>query len=226
MIYTFWAGKMPDYIRLCLDTWRLPYTMLDFDTVNDYTELPIDKLKKYSLPQIADVVRVHVLRDNGGYWLDADTIMLKDTLPQYEILGDPITMSNTIGMLHTKPGTEMYIKWARYQDEIIESGRTSNSWSLMGNDFTDPYLLAHRAIDIGGVIKHWPEAYIIPGDIDRRFKYPEFYFNQSYSLRDIYDTDIIMLHNSWTPKWYKDLDAVQVLQYDCTLSNFLEEVLE
>ena len=54
---------MPGYIRLCLDTWKVPCTVLNYDNVNDYTDLPLDKLKRFTLPQIADCVRVHVLSD-------------------------------------------------------------------------------------------------------------------------------------------------------------------
>ena len=225
MVFTFWEGKMPGYIRLCLYTWKVPYTVLNYDNVNDYTDLPLDKLKRFTLPQIADCVRVHVLRDNGGYWLDADTIMLTGKLPDAMILGDPEKRTNTIGMLHTAtPNSEMLEEWARFQDKIIQGSSVSRYWALMGNDFTDSYLWEHDEIRIGRIDNYWPETYMIPGNESRMNKYKKFYFRESHHLADIRDTSLLMLHNSWTPKWYKNLSAKSVLAGSCTLSNILREI--
>ena len=102
MLFTFWEGKKPAYIGLCLKTWHMPYTVLNYDNVNEYTDLPIEKIKRYTLPQQADIVRAHVLRDNGGYWLDADTIMVENRLPaEAVILGDAMTRLNTCGYLQS-----------------------------------------------------------------------------------------------------------------------------
>ena len=57
-------------------------------------------------------------------------------------------------------------------------------------------------------------------------KYKRFYFRESYHLADIRSTDMIMLHNSWTPGWYKRLSKESVLLGSCTLSNILREVKE
>lgn len=224
MVFTFWEGKMPGYIRLCLDTWKVPYTVLNYDNVNDYTDLPLDKLKRFTLPQIADCVRVHVLRDNGGYWLDADTIMLTGKLPDAVILGDPEKRINTIGMLHAEPHSDMFEEWARFQDEIIQGSSVSRYWALMGNDFTDPYLWEHGEIRIGRIDNYWPETYMIPDPELRIYKYKKFYFRESHHLADIRDASLLMLHNSWTPKWYKALSAKSALMGSCTLSNILREV--
>lgn len=70
MIFTFWEGKMPEYIRLCMRTWKFQYTVLNYDNLKEFTDFDIENTKRFTLPQIADAVRVHVLRDNGGYWLE------------------------------------------------------------------------------------------------------------------------------------------------------------
>lgn len=217
MIYTFWEGPMPQYIEMCLRTWKLPYTMLNYSNVGEYTELPLKRLKRFTLPQIADVVRVHVLRDHGGYWLDADTIMIKGQLPETDMVGDPAKRTNTIGLLWSAPGSAMFKAWAAYQDKIINGEHTSLSWSLMGNEFTDDYVKAHREIRIHDVTDYWPETYMIQ-DGNRMDKYKRFYFDSAFTLADIRQTDLLMLHNSWTPHWYD-------LKHDCTLSNILKELL-
>lgn len=225
MIFTFWEGEKPSYIELCMETWKFPYTELTYDNLGNYTDMPSDMLKGFTLAQVADWVRVHVLRDNGGYWIDADTIILTDNLPNATILGYPKTRQNTIGMLHTDAHSEMFTKWAEYQDNILQRMQPPQIWSIMGNDFTDDYLLEHTEIEIGEIDRMWPEVYMIGGNRPRMQKYIDFYFEQSQHLSDIKDTDMLMLHNSWTPQWYKALNKDAILSVDCTLSNILREAI-
>lgn len=227
MVYTFWEGKMPAYIKLCMQTWKIPYVLLNYDNVNQYTDIPIEKLKdKFTLPQIADFVRAHVLRDNGGYWLDADTIMLREKLPQTNLIGYPNRRDATIGFLYAEnPKMPFYVQWCNYQDEIVNEPLWSREWNCMGNNFTDQYLREHKNISIGFIILRWPETYVIDGDISRYDKYRKFYFDSTYTLAEDLIPDILMLHNSWTPEWYKKLSEQEVLQHNCTLSKILKEVL-
>ena len=225
MIFTFWEGPMPGYIKLCLDTWKAPFTILNYDNLGDYTDLPIEQIKRFTLPHIADCVRVHVLRDQGGYWLDADTIMLTGALPDTDLVGDPEQRTNTIGLLYSEPRSDMFTEWARYQDKIINGPETPNHWAVMGNAFTDAYVKEHGEIRIRSVWNYWPETYMVKDNIPRYQKYVRFYFEMQHSLDDIRPTDLLMLHNSWTPKWYKDLKLSEVLMQNCTMSNVLREAL-
>ena len=206
-----------------MESWRFDFVELNYNNLHQYTDLPVEKLKRFALMQIADCVRVHVLRDNGGYWLDADTIVL-DGLPSETVLGDPDKRTNTIGFLHTEANTDMFTKWAAYQDRIINGHDTPILWSVMGNDFTDGYLKEHREISIGNIADRWAEVYMVQGNMPRLEKYRQFYFRESRHLADIKQTDMLMLHNSWTPEWYKQLSEEEVLNQDCTLSNILNEI--
>lgn len=224
MIFTFWEGNMPAYIKLCLDTWKQDYIMLNYDNLNQYTDLKVDdRLKSFTLPQIADCVRVHVLRDNGGYWLDTDTIMITDKLPTENMIGDIRRRTNTIGYLHTEAHSEMFEKWAEYQDYMIATA-DSKDWSIMGNRFTDGYIRNHHNITIADVTPCWPETQRIRCGWSRYNKYQHLYFGTSLMLSDLPKTDMLMLHNSWTPSWYKNLSRDDVLADKCTLSNILREV--
>ena len=216
---------MPEYIRLCMATWKLPYTLLNYDNLHEYTDIDIEPLKRFTLPQIADCVRVHVLRDNGGYWLDADTIMLTDRLPETDMVGDPEQRTNSIGLLHTEPHSQMFTEWAAYQDNVINGRETSTYWAVMGNAFTDSYVKEHEEVRIYPIENYLPETYMISDNIPRWQKYRRFYFEERRSLEDIRPTDLLMLHNSWTPEWYKTMSKGEVLGTNCTLSNILKELL-
>lgn len=224
MIYTFWEGYKPPYIDLCMGTWKLPYTLLNYSNINEYIDLPLDKLKKFSLPIIADIIRVHILFEYGGYWLDTDTIMLGNELPKENMVGDTNVRSNTIGFLHTDKHSDMYRLWVDYQNKIINDDNLVIKWNVAGNAFTDNYVKNHTEITIYPVNNMWPETYMIKDNIGRWEKYRKFYFKDNYHLKDINNDKLIMLHNSWTPDWYKKLSKDDVLNYKCTLSNILKEV--
>lgn len=215
---------MPAYIRLCLDSWKVPYTVLNYDNVNDYTKLHIDKIKRFTLPHVSDIVRVHVLRDCGGVWMDADTIMLGDKLPDTDFIGYPDARSISCAYLKTEPETDIFVKWAEHQDRIINGPTTPTYWATFANQFPEPYLQEHPEIEIAPIEKCWPETYMLPGDYARYMKYNQFYFESNYHLGDIQQTDLLMLHNSWTPNWYKNLSRPETLHISCTLSNILNEL--
>lgn len=226
-IFTFWEGPMPAYIKLCMDTWMFPHIVLNYENLHHYTDLQISpKLRRFTMPQIADAVRVHVLRDQGGYWLDADTIMITGNVPAANMIGDPAERTQTIGFLYAQePNTKFFTAWAGYQDLVIDSSNPSRHWSIMGNTFTDRYVKEHDEVTIAPVRKCWPETYMIEGDMPRGDKYTHLYFGSHYHLADIEPTDMLMLHNSWTPAWYKRLTEQEVIDNTCTLSNILREVL-
>ena len=216
---------MPAYIRLCMETWKVPFTVLNYDNLHHYTDLEAGKIKRFTLPKVADAVRAHVLRDQGGYWLDADTIMVTDMLPETMVIGDPEKRTHTGGFLFAeKPGMDFYVDWSRYQDAVIDDLNCSNHWSVMINAFTDPYIGKHPEVTICSVRNCWPETYMVPGGIPRYEKYNRFYFDESHRLDDLDPTNMLMLHNSWTPKWYRLLTAENVLSHDCTLSNILRDI--
>ena len=140
-------------------------------------------------------------------------------------MGDPNTRINTIGFLHTSKDSPMFTKWAEYQDKILSDLNPSHAWYIMGNGFTDGYLRDHRDVQITPVENRWAETYSIPGTDSRYSKYQRFYFNESHNIQELKPTDLLMLHNSWTPRWYKEFNKEQVLTHKCTLSNILRELI-
>lgn len=84
-IYTFWEpkDKLPAYIKLCMLTWKkcLPdyeIIVLDYSNLHKYlsNEACSQVVFKYmSLAKQSDAIRAAVLYENGGIWMDADTII-------------------------------------------------------------------------------------------------------------------------------------------------------
>lgn len=224
-IFTFWEGPKPAYIDLCLKTWKFPYTVLNYDNLSKYTDFDAHKADKFTLPQIADCVRVHVLKDSGGCWLDADTIMLGNELPAVAILGNDATRDNTIGFLRADAVPDMFIQWAAYQDSVLQQSNPPHHWDVMGNAFTNPYLKEHSEIYIGRLDKYHAECSLVESLSSNKDRYKVFYFEKHRHLTDIDNASMLMLHNSWTPGWYKKLSTHEVFAQSCTMSNILREVL-
>lgn len=223
MIYTFWEGTMPAYVQLCLDTWRVGFTLLDFNNLHRYTDVDITKLGKYSYAQVSDIVRAHVLRDNGGYWIDADTIMLSNELPETNMIGWPEDRCAHCGYLHFARRSPFLMNWANEQDKRINEN-ADGDWSLFANGISDFLLEKHPEVRIEERQRYFPESYMIPL-LGTYGQYNKFYFGGSYSLDNIRETPLIMLHNSWTPAYYKELTKTDVLSSNCTLSKMLKEAL-
>jgi len=228
-IFTFWEGPMPDYIHLCMESWKFPYVVLNYNNLHEYMNFEVTPLlKKFILPRVANCVRAHVLRDQGGYWLDTDTIMITDKLPTTTLIGYPETRGNTIGYLYAEyPHMDMFERWSEFQDEKLKDPNLKETrWSFLSNDFTDPYAKEHNEITIAPVRNCWPETYMVDGNAPRFDKYKQLYFEEHYHLSDFEPTDMLMLHNSWTPDWYKELSSEEILNDENhTLSNILREVL-
>lgn len=225
MIFTFWEGPMPDYIKMCMETWKFDFTVLTFDTISKYTELDIKRLRDgFTLPQVSDAVRAHVLRDNGGHWLDADTIMLGTKLPEENIIGDPVTRTHSTGVSHwTKEAEQFFINWSAYQDKVIADPNHLRRWFVLVNQFTDDYVAEHKEVTIYPIEKCRPELKFVRGE--SKEQYEKFYFDNSYHLSDVEDADLLVLHNSWTPDNYKTLTRQQILADSTTMSNILKEVV-
>lgn len=57
--------------------------------------------------------------------------------------------------------------------------------------------------------------------------YQNFYFKNDYSQDVIEETGgIILLHNSWTPQEFLDMDEKEFLEQENTLSNLLKIILQ
>lgn len=133
-IFTFWEPKekLPGYIKLCMRTWQkyIPdyeATVLDYGSLAEY--LPKDvqdamTCRELTLPKQSDAYRCALLREHGGIWMDADTIINSSFDMSYFCQGKCCTVgSKKVGYINgayiyaATPGAKVVSEW---YDELKE----------------------------------------------------------------------------------------------------------
>lgn len=245
-IFTFWEPKdsMPAYLRLCLDTWKknapeFEVTTLDHSNIESYlhrARYPMDRLLKLPLQIQKDAIEAAVLHQNGGIFMDVDTIVLNDFKSVLKKLqsSEIVLFSNHLAFMAAKPGAKLLEVWV---DEIREKLQntgpdklTHAEWDFVGNSITNS-LFEERSEDL--VLKlpkndhaFTPEIlhFLNSGTADEQ--YLNFWFERHAQEAPFYRNQfLIALHNSWTPNWYKQLSEDEVLADDCLLSKTLKNVV-
>ncbi|MBD5535199.1 MAG: hypothetical protein HDQ99_06015 [Lachnospiraceae bacterium] len=247
-IFTFWEpkNKMPDYLKLCMETWKkfLPdyeIVVLDYSNIGDYID--ISQYNKrlfdgtFSMPHIADAIRSMLLEKHGGIWMDTDTVLLSDDIKKFmnldankevSFFGNAEIKTAHIGWINAKPHSRIMQEWVKYNMDKVENfvKPEKDFWAYLGNMFVNPYIQKNPdEVVIIDASKVMPEKSLVLSTYSPPQIYETYYFKQRLHFKDI-KTTMLMLHNSWTPKVFKEMSADEFLSYDCTLSNILSEVLD
>lgn len=144
-IYIYWVGYEYKLIKILRNIIYLHSThgkgytvnLITKDNILEYvTDLP-DNFYNLCPAHQADYVRVHVICDKGGIWLDSDTLVI-DTLDSlFDILenknGFFIKENNTIvwnGIFGSRPNTPLMVRWKQEIKTIVQNKQIG--WSDMG----------------------------------------------------------------------------------------------
>lgn len=252
-VYTFWEPreKIPYYIQLCMKTWEknLPnaeIVLMDYKNLHEHVDL--NELGatlfsgRFSLAHISDAIRVALLAKRGGIWLDADTIILRPDAEKYFLpdeqnrtvfFGYPENRANHVAFINTPPNSVCMTAWLEFIQKRIRGLTPSTELNtlFLSNSFTNPFARDHLVeVDILDTRLVMPELSIIPRNkewtpANRKTYYNHYYFLQNHHLTDV-DADMLMLHNSWTPNFYKNILPRDLLRRDCTMTNVLAEALD
>ena len=248
-IWTFWEpkDKIPYYIQLCMKTWTkfLPeanVTVLDFSNIQKYinvNEFGENLLSgRFSLPQIADAIRVMLLEKYGGIWLDVDTIILdrsakiffNDDKKSVTFFGNLESQGCHIAFIKAKSDSECLTLWLQFIKESLGNltPQAAISWDFFGNSFVDDYSKNNPSeVEIIDRNLVMPELEISKTDTSSNasFKaYVEYYFLQQRHIEDVKES-MLLLHNSWTPAPFKTINEKDFLRCNCTMSNILMALL-
>lgn len=119
-IYTFWDGEMPDYIKLCIGSWKkhlknFEIVVLNFQNLDEYIGKDFyDKFlyETFTVAQQTQAIRAAVLEKYGGWWFDADIIVTSDRFLEFFDNDAELTiLSDRIACLRAKKGAKILKKW-------------------------------------------------------------------------------------------------------------------
>lgn len=245
-VYTFWEPResIPYYLRLCMETWKkfLPnatIVLLDYKNIGellDVRELGLNLFgdRRFSPMHISDALRVALLAKRGGVWLDIDTIILSSDAEKYFFpdekhrtifFGDTNGAGCYTAFINTPPAAFCMTLWREFNSEKLWNlnASTAVEWDFFSNAFINDYIQHFpdeiKILDNRSVMPEIPSGVVSTAEA-----YVKYYFLENFHLADV-ESKLLLLHNSWTPPFFKRLPPNDLFRLDCTLINILAEAL-
>ena len=238
-----WKKFLPDYIILILNFKKAKHYL--GETI--YSNIIYENM---TLPIKADAIRVALLKKYGGIWMDADTIVLNREIfkifnnHELVMMGEEKTQTQNIGFIFASKKSFIINEWYKeiiYRVKNIKQKLLTKSffnssedklpWYYLGNGIVDKLLKNSTNKTFlrleRNIMNPFPEfQYFKNSSLDKIQKYLHFYFQKREPeiILNI-TTDIILLHNSWTPLKYKEMSEKQFLNQDIFLSRLLSYII-
>jgi len=212
--------------------------------------------KDMSLAIQADAIRIALLEKHGGIWMDADTIITSSTFLEFckktplIMIGDPQNLSPHMAFIKASQKSKLLKRWLKHINARVKFFKSLNrykyfyflikkkwkkahAWDFLGNGIINKLL--QKASTKEYKILDRQTFGVMPEILLNKDKtllqkqiYQKFYFQDNIKPQEILKTTkgIIMLHNSWTPEMYKQLNEEDFFSTDNTLSNLLTFLLQ
>lgn len=226
--------------------------LLDYSNLEEWLGKDVyDEIlfRDFSLPKQADAIRCALLKKYGGLWLDADTILTSPQVKDYLMIDSELVMiSKHLAFIKANNNSKIIADWynqiqynlkfykdVKYQNNAVQKilhprrYRRVENWDYLGN-----YIL-HKMLKTKNKKKFFSidrmEINALPELNNKKNdnlveNYQNFYFENDYSQDVIKNTKgIILLHNSWTPQQFLEMNEEEFLSRNNTLSNVLKTVL-
>lgn len=148
-IFIYWVGYEYKLIKILRRIMELNSTkdggynlvFINEKNKHDYVDVP-DYFGKLCPAHQADYIRVNVLCEFGGIWLDSDTIVMDSLDTLFDILekkdGFFIKQNNesiSNGIFGTKPNTTLMKSWKEDIKNILETKCENIEWEEIGNKY-------------------------------------------------------------------------------------------
>tara|TARA_Y100000389_G_scaffold80269_1_gene76977 strand:- start:8397 stop:9758 length:1362 start_codon:yes stop_codon:yes gene_type:complete len=146
-IYLYWVGKEYKLISILRNMIYLHTTngvgykvnLITDKNIREYIKDIPDYFSSLCPAHQADFVRVHVICDYGGIWLDSDTLVLDSLDSLFELIekktGFFIKENNTIlwnGIFGSKKRTPLMIEWKKNLNNILNKKKEKIEWAEVG----------------------------------------------------------------------------------------------
>ena len=156
-VFLYWIGQEYKLISILRNLIYLHSTngigyniiLITDKNINDY----IENIPKYFYDLCpahqADFVRVHVICDYGGIWLDSDTLILDSLDSLFDIVENKdgffikncfIKENNNIlcnGIFGSKPNTSLMKEWKKRLTDVLDEKKNTINWNEIGSKMLD-----------------------------------------------------------------------------------------
>ena len=148
-VYLYWTGKEYSLISLLRKIIYLHsrnkkgynVILITPNNIKKYIKYIPNYFNKLCPAHQADFVRVNVICDYGGIWLDSDTLVM-DTLDDlFDLVenknGFFIKENNTIlwnGIFGSKPNTPLMVGWKNNMINLLNKKQGNIGWTDIGNE--------------------------------------------------------------------------------------------
>ena len=222
--------------------------LLDYSNLEEWLGIDVyDEIlfKDFSLPKQADAIRCALLKKYGGLWLDADTILTSPQVKDYLMIDSELVMiSKHLAFIKANNNSKIIADWynqiqynlkfykdVKYQNNAVQKilhprrYRRVENWDYLGNYILHKMLKTKNKKKFFSIdrmeINALPELNNKNND-NLVENYQNFYFENDYSQDVIKNTKgIILLHNSWTPQQFLQMNEEEFLSRNNTLKTFL-----
>ena len=238
-----WRKYLPDYEIVILD-----YSNLDCWLGKNY--YPDFLYKNLSLPVQSDAIRCAVLKKYGGIWMDVDTIITGEKAREIlENNADFTLIAPHICFIKANAESEILHKWERrifarikFAQKVLKYGKFTRfvlkyfnrrlykrilTWNYLGNGILDRILSRHDYQKLErDALKTMPELMLAETISKPVKRYKQFYFANDYSEYVLNNTKgLLLLHNSWTPKEFRQMTKEEFLTQNNTLAKIFKTIL-
>ena len=212
-IYTYWEGQEPDYIKMCYES-LTKYCSENFK-ISRYSDYQ-NPIKFNSINHKTDWLKANLIYENGGFWIDADMIVMKDLSPLIKLV-EKNGFAGIPGFFGAKKGNKVLGNWIDGMRDII----TKQDTKIGHSDMIKP-LLQHKRFKEFDIftremicpIYHTGDEF---GNFFKDLPLDKFVTNNTY---------IVTLYNSAFNKDFKNMSREDILTSPWLISKMFKKVLE
>lgn len=234
-VFSYWEGSMPDYIGLCHDTLKrvndgvvhTPETIRQSGLLDKYIDDPY--FQAMCPAHRADIIRIKLLEEQGGCWVDSDFISLNSLEPLVEfatrknaLLYYRDSWVATNGILIAPPRHMMVTEWSRKIDAVFANLKRHNQkeipWTSFGADQLKVVIgnALESHFDLG-----WDRVQLVPYAETGRFFITENVRDHSWPAAYGY----MLFNSTGIPAWFKNLSRESILSGKWMISHLFRVAL-
>jgi mannosyltransferase OCH1-like enzyme len=200
-----------------------------------------------------DAIRIALLYKYGGFWIDADTVIINSNIMNTFYDSELVMFSYSklkihyTGFIYASRNSKIIKIWLNCIISRVKIYRHSltlkhifsrklfnflfsklSVWSYLSNGILDRFTnnvseKEFKRIEI-------EDAYALPEQVllkgNRPNCYINFYFSPNYNMSWLKKCKgVLLLHNSWTPKRFKKMNETQFLSQNIMLAHLLSKIL-